>query len=278
MDPTMLKGASDSVIDMTTSLTNSLFPVDPNAKPNKLRGAGEGMAEGMKSFGAAGAAVGAVTGFLNAKNEQKDWSEQQILHNFRKNSLLAGNLPGQPSYTPTFKDGGFVPLELLGFIKKDGGPLAHNPNMAGSDKEFQKWYSKNTLEGQSKIPYSDTLSYDYYSFFKDKRVGNIEDHFPDTYKRPNHPTFSNESIYSTPEKPGGSWKGETYSKKGKFLYSGGGSLDINDQKNTTYYPTGGTHASNPHNGIPIGKDALTEQGEFRYDSKTKGSYIFSARF
>lgn len=30
-------------------------------------------------------------------------------------------------------------------------------------------------------------------------------HYPDTYKKPNHPTFSDESIYSTKETPGGHW-------------------------------------------------------------------------
>jgi hypothetical protein len=32
-------------------------------------------------------------------------------------------------------------------------------------------------------------------------------HLPDTWKKPNHPTFSRESIYSTPSAPGGSWEG-----------------------------------------------------------------------
>jgi hypothetical protein len=30
-------------------------------------------------------------------------------------------------------------------------------------------------------------------------------HLPDTYKKPNHPTFSAESQYSTPDNPGGRW-------------------------------------------------------------------------
>jgi hypothetical protein len=36
-------------------------------------------------------------------------------------------------------------------------------------------------------------------------------HWPDTYKKPNHPTFSDQSIYSKdePEKAG-SWEGEKY--------------------------------------------------------------------
>lgn len=30
-------------------------------------------------------------------------------------------------------------------------------------------------------------------------------HFPDTFKKPNHMTFSDESIYSTPQNQGGKW-------------------------------------------------------------------------
>lgn len=30
-------------------------------------------------------------------------------------------------------------------------------------------------------------------------------HLPDTYKKPNHPTFSRESAYSTDQTPGGEW-------------------------------------------------------------------------
>jgi hypothetical protein len=96
----------------------------------------------------------------------------------------------------------------------DGGKVAYNPNLATKDNAFQTWYRTNTLEGKNGIPYSDRLSYDYYSFYRNgdyqNKDFNIEDHFPDTYKRPSHPTFSNESIYSTPENPGGRWEGEKY--------------------------------------------------------------------
>lgn len=98
---------------------------------------------------------------------------------------------------------------------------SYNPNLAMKDKNFQNWYRMNTLEGQQGIPYSEDLTYDYYSFFKNKGVGNIQDHFPDTYKRSNHPTFSDESIYSTPENPGGSWRGEKFIPRRKRMQEGG---------------------------------------------------------
>ena len=35
-------------------------------------------------------------------------------------------------------------------------------------------------------------------------------HMTDRYKKPNHPTFSNQSMFSTPENPGGAWRGGTF--------------------------------------------------------------------
>ena len=119
-----------------------------------------------------------------------------------------------------------VPMFNCGgkYKMQDGGrKLAFNSSLAKDNKEFQAWYKENTLEGQNGVPYSDDLSYDYYSYFmNNEKGGNPEDHFVDTYKRPTHPTFSNESIYSIPENPGGEWikslSGEdTYSPSGPFL-------------------------------------------------------------
>lgn len=92
---------------------------------------------------------------------------------------------------------------------QQGGLMSYNPYLAASDKGFQQWYNTNTLEGKSGIPFSDKLDYDYYSYF---RNGNIYKggHFPDTFKRPNHATFSDESIYSVPENKGGHWMGEKF--------------------------------------------------------------------
>lgn len=103
-------------------------------------------------------------------------------------------------------------LSMMGVSSDKPEPYTYDK----TDKEFEKWYSQNTLEGRNNVPYSNDLSYDYYSFYKNgdykNKNFNIEQHFPDTYKRPTHPTFSNESIYSTRKNPGGSWIGEKYIK------------------------------------------------------------------
>lgn len=55
--------------------------------------------------------------------------------------------------------------------------------------------------------------YDYRGFFKKYGfvdVGNGQ-HLTDEYKKPNHQTFSNQSIYSQPGKLGGNWNGDNFS-------------------------------------------------------------------
>lgn len=48
-------------------------------------------------------------------------------------------------------------------------------------------------------------------------------HWPDTYKKPNHPTFSNQSIYAQ-QRPdlAGYWDGDTYVPAGPPSHSVGG--------------------------------------------------------
>ena len=76
------------------------------------------------------------------------------------------------------------------------------------EKKYQNWLqsmSKNTGRDFSNAD----QSYDmrgYYAATGGQQVQG-EQHFPDTYKKPNHPTFSDESIYHSDETPGGHWSG-----------------------------------------------------------------------
>ena len=100
-----------------------------------------------------------------------------------------------------------------GLIEYDEGGKVYNPKLASSDLNFQSWYKGNTLEGKKGIPYSDKLDYDYYSYYKDalSTGGNPTEHFTDAYKKPNHPTFSNESYYAG-NGAKGYWKGNKFVK------------------------------------------------------------------
>jgi len=178
-------------------------------------------------------------------------------HGFHENG---GNLDyiNNSNMSFNYATGGYLDTPNRELNYADGGKLSYNPNLAKDDVGFQNWYKKNTLEGQNNIPYSDRQSYDYLSFYKNKEhlnpEYNIDQHFPDTYKRPNHPTFSNESIYSTPENPGGSWTGEKYNSKGKFQYANGGQIEAA----TEYYnaqPLYTEALANKYKNVPI-KDIL----------------------
>ena len=72
-----------------------------------------------------------------------------------------------------------------------------------------------------------THGYDYDAYYNSNPTeANIQlqrlkrglgTHFPDTYKLPEHPTFSDESIYSNENTPGGRWH-ENYSNSGRWVY------------------------------------------------------------
>lgn len=70
--------------------------------------------------------------------------------------------------------------------------------------EFQKWTKRYA-------PPSDSGDYDYGGAFLAGVTPNAEGHWPDTFKKPNHPTFSDESKYArdAPNRAG-HWDGETF--------------------------------------------------------------------
>lgn len=72
--------------------------------------------------------------------------------------------------------------------------------------------------------YSEDPTYDYLKYFEENPedawnmlVMDSKAHFTDKYKLPNHPTFSDQSIYSTPETPGGTWH-ENYGGSGRWVF------------------------------------------------------------
>lgn len=81
------------------------------------------------------------------------------------------------------------------------------------------------LSGQFNTPLSKEEERAFLKWAGD-RVGDLRDydlkgawkagfrskgHLPDTFKKPNHPTFSEESMYSQPGMAGGSWGDKTFS-------------------------------------------------------------------
>lgn len=96
---------------------------------------------------------------------------------------------------------------------------------ADEEKQFQNWYSKVAkYKNLNPNPDADGQDYDYRGYWKNEdRNGilgsNPNAHFTDKYKQSSHPTFSNESKYSSKETPGGEWvkgKGTWLFKHNKF--------------------------------------------------------------
>lgn len=82
-----------------------------------------------------------------------------------------------------------------------------------NEQEFQQWY-KDVRKLKPFLPENpdDEKDYDYRMFYNKMpddalklKSGDPNAHFNDIGKRPSHPTFSEESAYSTNETKGGKW-------------------------------------------------------------------------
>lgn len=82
---------------------------------------------------------------------------------------------------------------------------SYNTKLSGDEeKSFQKWKSRVA-------PRDSGEDYDLRGAYKGQAAQAKNGHWPDTYKKPNHPTFSNQSRYApnAPDKAG-SWDGDRY--------------------------------------------------------------------
>lgn len=78
----------------------------------------------------------------------------------------------------------------------------------GGTTPFEKWYAKTSNALDIDPNYNSPLHYyDYKGFYN--KYGDVDmtkgQHFTDEFKRPGHPTFSNQSKYSNTTTPGGDW-------------------------------------------------------------------------
>lgn len=121
-------------------------------------------------------------------------------------------------YFPTGEDGQVE--------KKEFNPKEYETKLTPEEEvKFQKWlddkYNKGHISEGDYKHYKEKgygYNYDFRAAYKDKQSGGIspvdkEWHWGDIGKKPNHPTFSNESKYYTKLAApgvGGRWDGETY--------------------------------------------------------------------
>ena len=85
---------------------------------------------------------------------------------------------------------------------------AYNTKLDPAEEiDYRKWIAWQSILAGRDLS-RDQTDYDVRGLYRSMGQSgkNLErGHGPDTFKKPNHPTFSAESIYSTPETPGGAW-------------------------------------------------------------------------
>lgn len=100
----------------------------------------------------------------------------------------------------------------------------YNTELSPEDETaFQTWAANKwgPTGSDTSRTIDDVLSdYDMRGFYMsgDNQGGN--GHFPDTYKKPNHPTFSTESKYSNEDHQGGEWV-QTDKEKDQWTFQPG---------------------------------------------------------
>lgn len=71
--------------------------------------------------------------------------------------------------------------------------------------DYNEWLKLKSLSEKRDVS-KDSIDYDIKDYHKDTGdAANQSGHSPDTYKKPNHPTFSDQSKYSNPLQMGGHW-------------------------------------------------------------------------
>jgi hypothetical protein len=88
----------------------------------------------------------------------------------------------------------------------------YNTQLSPADEaKFQAWAKANPRMGN-------TYDYDSRGFWKSGAQQDVRGHGGDEYKKPNHPTFSDQSRYSTAQNPGGHWDPIPGSKNGGYNF------------------------------------------------------------
>lgn len=86
-------------------------------------------------------------------------------------------------------------------------------------KGYAQWLAEQSTKLNRDVA-SDSIDYDMQGAWKSGVATSDNGHFPDTYKKPNHPTFSDQSIYhGVPDENGGSYFGGKWNDLGNGKYT-----------------------------------------------------------
>jgi hypothetical protein len=100
--------------------------------------------------------------------------------------------------------------ENKGYVDQYNTPLSPE-----QEQQFQAWLKQRSVQ-TGRDASKDLYDYDLRGAWLSNAQAAANGHLPDTFKKPNHPTFSNQSQYSTPQTPGGVW---TQQPDGKWAFA-----------------------------------------------------------
>src|SRR5574344_1479047 len=115
-------------------------------------------------------------------------------------------------------ENGITDLDVMqAHYNQQGGKVGRNSNSANSysslpnnSRTYERW--ADAIARHKSINIANDKTYDYRRYYNENTEAswrmlqvNTKEHFPDTYKLPVHPTFSNESVYSRGPQMGGNW-------------------------------------------------------------------------
>lgn len=103
---------------------------------------------------------------------------------------------------------------------------------AKEEKEFQLWVTDESIKRNRDVG-SDLRDYDLRGFWKNQGASGEDGHMTDEYKKPNHPTFSIDSIYNGVDGNKGGFWGED--KEGRYFLPSKTNLKMNKPEHLKQY-------------------------------------------
>lgn len=163
---------------------------------------------------------GKGSGYQSFKDAYNDFNSEDI-ETINKGFVLGHVRPAGKHASAKNRLG--VAEQIYDRIKRFGGDKQYTTKLNPKEEfEFRQWYKK-LADKKGLNPNFDAEDhyYDYRGFWKNEdRDAILNDdpnvHFTDRYKKPGHPTFSNESIYSKGNTIGGNW---VQDKNGNWLFN-----------------------------------------------------------
>lgn len=121
----------------------------------------------------------------------------------------------------------------MGILPTDLTSKYNTPLDNKQESQFQSWQKAQSAVSKRDIS-KDLSDYDMRGYWQQRQSSpqsrGKNGHYPDTFKKPSHPTFSDESKYSTYGTSGGHWVGDK-----AFVPSGTNAMYHNAMELSSYF-------------------------------------------